>query len=88
MFVTGSASVWGSALRILTVALTSGGRVTGKHVIVATGVSPVQPQDSTWVTAPAPACQQIRAAAATSRPGGSFTHTDARGKLLRINRIC
>ncbi|WP_423463351.1 FAD-dependent oxidoreductase [Promicromonospora sp. MS192] len=37
----------------VTVTLTGGGQVTGKHVIVATGVSPVQPENSPWITAPA-----------------------------------
>ena len=34
------------------VTLASGDQVTGKHVVVATGVAPVQPHDSAWIAAP------------------------------------
>lgn len=35
----------------VSVMLAGGGQVTGKHVVVATGVAPVQPHDSAWITA-------------------------------------
>jgi hypothetical protein len=36
----------------VSVMLAGGGQVTGKHVVVATDVAPVQPHDSAWITAP------------------------------------
>lgn len=36
----------------VSVMLAGGGQVTGEHVVVATGVAPLQPHDSAWITGP------------------------------------
>ncbi|WP_129789149.1 FAD-dependent oxidoreductase [Promicromonospora panici] len=40
--------------RSVSVTLANGERVTGQHVVVATGVKPVQPHDAPWITTTAP----------------------------------
>ena len=37
----------------ISVTMTGGNQITGRHAVVATGVAPLQPQDSTWITTPA-----------------------------------
>jgi thioredoxin reductase len=52
--------VQGTAIRVeagdnsVSVTLANGDRVIGQHAIVATGVEPVQPQDSAWITTATP----------------------------------